>query len=197
MSKSSQHPGVIVKTLIDEYRLTPAKVAKDLALSYSSLRLLLSGKLRVSAPVALRLSKYFEKPVQYWIDLQNQFELADASADAELSAVLKKIPKAKKEEAPKVSRKAGNARAEKPPARAGKTSGRAAKPSAAAEEPFAKAEKPPARAGKTSGRAAKPPAAAEEPSAKAENPPAVAEESSVKAAKTSRRAKGKKPAPDA
>jgi addiction module HigA family antidote len=114
MPKSSQHPGVIVKTLIDDYRLTPAKVAKDLSLSYSSLRLLLNGKLRVSASIALKLSKYFEQPVQYWIDLQNKFELAEASADAELSAVLKKISKAKKEEAPKVPRKAGSVKASLP-----------------------------------------------------------------------------------
>jgi addiction module HigA family antidote len=114
MSKSSQHPGAIVKALLDDYRLTPAKAAKDLSLSYSSLRLLLNGKLRVSAPVALRLSKYFDKPVQYWTDLQDKFELAEASADAELSAILKKIQKAKKEEAPKVSRKAGNAKAPPP-----------------------------------------------------------------------------------
>jgi addiction module HigA family antidote len=111
MPKSSQHPGVIVKALIDDYRLTPAKVAKDLSLSYSSLRLLLNGKLRVSAPVALKLSKYFEHPVQYWIDLQNKFELAEAASDAELSGILKKIQKAKKEEAPKVPRKAGRAKA--------------------------------------------------------------------------------------
>jgi addiction module HigA family antidote len=114
MPKSSQHPGVIVKALIDDYRLTPAKAAKDLSLSYSSLRLLLNGKLRVSAPVALKLSKYFEHPVQYWIDLQNKLELAEASADAELSAILKKIQKAKKGEALKVSRKAGSAKASPP-----------------------------------------------------------------------------------
>jgi addiction module HigA family antidote len=114
MSKSSQHPGVIVKALIDEYRLTPAKAAKDLSLSYSSLRLLLNGKLRVSAPVALKLSKYFDQPVQYWVDLQNKFELAEASADADLSAILKKMQKAKKEEAPKVSRKAGSAKTASP-----------------------------------------------------------------------------------
>ncbi|MDR1567062.1 MAG: addiction module antidote protein, HigA family, partial [Treponema sp.] len=70
--------------------------------------------LRVSAPVALKLSKYFEQPVQYWIDLQNKFELAEASADADLAAVLKKMQKAKKEEAPKVSRKAGSAKASLP-----------------------------------------------------------------------------------
>jgi addiction module HigA family antidote len=128
MPKSSQHPGVIVKTLIDDYRLTPAKVAKDLSLSYSSLRLLLNGKLRVSAPVALKLSKYFEQPVQYWIDLQNKFELAEASADAGLSGVLKKIQKAKKEEAPKVPRKAGSAKAP-PPAK----NAEAAKPAKNAE----------------------------------------------------------------
>jgi addiction module HigA family antidote len=134
MSKTSQHPGVIVKTLIDDYRLTPSKVAKDLTLSYSSLRLLLNGKLKVSAPVALRLEKYFDKPARYWIDLQTQFELAEASADAELSAVLKKITKAKKEEAPKVSRKAGKAPS---PAKAS--------PAAKAPPP-AKAEKPSAGA---------------------------------------------------
>jgi addiction module HigA family antidote len=116
MPKSIQHPGLLVKNLLDDYNLSPATAAKDLSLSYSSLRLLLNGKLRVSAPVALRLSRYFGKPIQFWIDLQNKFELAEASGDAKLSAILKKIPKAKKAPAPKAPKtpaKAKNAAAVK------------------------------------------------------------------------------------
>jgi addiction module HigA family antidote len=122
MPKSVQHPGTIVKALVNDYRLTPARVAKDLTLSYSSLRLLLNGKLRVSAPVALRLSKYFGRPVQYWIDLQNKFELEEASGDSKLSAILKKIQKAKKAEAPKAARPAkGSKKSARAPARTAKT----------------------------------------------------------------------------
>jgi addiction module HigA family antidote len=124
MPKIVQHPGILFKSLLDEYNLTPAKLAADIKLSQSSIRLLINQKLKVSTPIALRLAKYFGKPAEFWIDLQNQYDLAEASKDDELSAILKDIPKAKKAPAKKVAaapakkgRKPAAAKAGKKPAR--------------------------------------------------------------------------------
>jgi addiction module HigA family antidote len=97
MPKSVQHPGVLVKSLLGEYQLSPAKLAADISLSQSSIRLLINGKLRISTAIALRLSKYFGNTAEYWIDLQNQYDLVEIAKDSELSAILKAIPKAKKQ----------------------------------------------------------------------------------------------------
>ncbi|GHV42987.1 hypothetical protein AGMMS49546_23300 [Spirochaetia bacterium] len=127
MPKSVQHPGILFKSLLDDYNLTPAKLAADIKLSQSSIRLLINQKLKVSTPIALRLAKYFGKPAEFWIDLQNKYDLAEAGRDAKLSAILKGIPKAKK--APPKVKKSAKAAA---PAKKGRkpAAGRAAKKTA-------------------------------------------------------------------
>jgi addiction module HigA family antidote len=97
MAKSNQHPGTVFKKFVDDYQLTAAKVADDIKLSQSSIRLLIGGKLKISVPIALRLAKYFGNKPEFWIDIQNKYELADSSKNAKLSAIVKGIPKAKKE----------------------------------------------------------------------------------------------------
>jgi addiction module HigA family antidote len=96
MAKINQHPGAVFKKFVDDYQLTAAKVADDIKLSQSSIRLLIGGKLKISVPIALRLAKYFGNKPDFWIDIQNKYELAESSKNAKLSAVLKGITKAKK-----------------------------------------------------------------------------------------------------
>jgi addiction module HigA family antidote len=96
MAKINQHPGVVFKKFVDDYQLTAAKVADDIKLSQSSIRLLIGGKLKISVPIALRLAKYFGNKPEFWIDIQNKYELAESPKDTKLAAVLKNIPKAKK-----------------------------------------------------------------------------------------------------
>jgi addiction module HigA family antidote len=97
MAKINQHPGAVFKKFLDDYQLTAAKVADDIKLSQSSIRLLIGGKLRISVPIALRLAKYFGNKPDFWIDLQNKYELVDSSKnDQDLAEILKNIPKAKK-----------------------------------------------------------------------------------------------------
>ncbi|MDR0997444.1 MAG: HigA family addiction module antidote protein [Treponema sp.] len=96
MAKINQHPGAVFKKFVDDYQLTAAKVADDIQLSQSSIRLLIGGKLKISVPIALRLAKYFGNKPEFWIDIQNKYELADSAKNAKLSAVLKSISKVKK-----------------------------------------------------------------------------------------------------
>ncbi|MDR2102945.1 MAG: addiction module antidote protein, HigA family, partial [Treponema sp.] len=57
----------------------------------------LGNKAKISLRIALHLSKYFGNPVQYWVELQNTYDLAQLEGDPELADILKKLPKAKKQ----------------------------------------------------------------------------------------------------
>jgi addiction module HigA family antidote len=113
--QSAKIPGVVLQqSFLDEYGLTPAKVAEDTALSQSAIRQILTGKTRISLNVAVRLAKYFGNTYQYWLDLQTQYDLAELQKDAAFTEVVKKISKAKKQASAKkaepkkaVAKKAG------------------------------------------------------------------------------------------
>jgi addiction module HigA family antidote len=93
-----QNPSAVFKSYLAEYNLTASKVAADIKLSQSSIRLLIGGKLKISVPIALRLAKYFGNKAEYWVNLQNTYELAESAKDPKLVPILKAIPKAKKQE---------------------------------------------------------------------------------------------------
>ena len=54
-----------------------------------------------SVPTALRLAKLFGQTPDYWLDLQREADLNEASKDKEFQDILKGITKAKKPDAPK------------------------------------------------------------------------------------------------
>ncbi|MBP7863155.1 HigA family addiction module antidote protein [bacterium] len=70
------HPG---KFLVEKYlfpaRLSASKLAARLDVSISSITQVVSGKRGISAEMALRLAKFFKTRPQYWLELQNEYEL--------------------------------------------------------------------------------------------------------------------------
>lgn len=70
------HPG---KFLVEKYlfpaRLSASKLAARLDVSLSSVTQVTSGKRGISAEMALRLAKFFKTKPQYWLELQNEYEL--------------------------------------------------------------------------------------------------------------------------
>jgi addiction module HigA family antidote len=101
MPKSSQTPAAILQSLMDEYQLNPFSLAKAVHLSHSAVRLLAIGKSKLSVSTALRLAKFFGQDPAYWLDLQREADLNEASKDNKLQGILKAITKAKKPAAPK------------------------------------------------------------------------------------------------
>jgi addiction module HigA family antidote len=134
---SAQTPAAVLKSLMDEYQLNPFKLAGEIKLSNSSVRQILLGKSRVTASTALRLAKFFGNTPEFWLNLQNKSDLAEAAKDTGLSAALKAIGKAKKPAPVKAAPKKALAAKAKP--------ARAAKPgtSAASKKPAAKAPRKP------------------------------------------------------
>lgn len=70
------HPG---KFLVEKYllpaRMSASKLAARLDVSLSSITQVTSGKRGISAEMALRLAKFFKTKPQYWLELQNEYEL--------------------------------------------------------------------------------------------------------------------------
>jgi len=98
-----QTPATVLQSLMDEYQLTPFSLSKELHLSNSAVRLLVIGKANISVSTALRLAKFFGQTPDYWLDLQRESDISEASKDKELQDILKAIPKAKKPAASKPS----------------------------------------------------------------------------------------------
>jgi addiction module HigA family antidote len=81
---------------MDGYQLSPGKLAAEIKLSQSAVRQVIIGKTKISISFALRLAKYFGQTAEYWLTLQNAFDLAESAKDSALQDTLKAISKAKK-----------------------------------------------------------------------------------------------------
>jgi addiction module HigA family antidote len=93
MAKSSiVSPGIVLKEkFMVPFQLKPAQLAKGIGLNPAVISNILNNKQRITLPIALRLSKFFQTPENYWIDLQFQYDYAKVTGNAALKAALKNI----------------------------------------------------------------------------------------------------------
>ncbi|MDR1899973.1 MAG: HigA family addiction module antidote protein [Treponema sp.] len=103
----SSAPGTVLKEkFIDKYQLNPSQLAKALGLSQSAVRNITINKAKITLPIALRLAKYFQTKENYWIDLQNAYDLAALKEDKKFAAVLGKVKTAQMPEKKAETKKA-------------------------------------------------------------------------------------------
>ena len=77
--RPATHPGIILKLEFAEpLGLTQAKMSKDLDVGIKTLSELYNQKRGVSAMMALKLSQYFGTTPQFWMTLQDNFDLYQA-----------------------------------------------------------------------------------------------------------------------
>lgn len=70
------HPGEILREMfINERKLTITEVAKGLKISRNNLSSVINGHLKVNPELAVKLSEAFGNSAQFWINLQNNYEL--------------------------------------------------------------------------------------------------------------------------
>jgi len=82
------HPGEIPLTeFMEPLGLTAYRLAKDLAVPAPRVGDIVRGKRAISADTALRLGIYFGLPAQFWLNLQNEYDLRRASASPALGRV--------------------------------------------------------------------------------------------------------------
>jgi len=70
------HPGEILKEMfINERDLTITEVAKGLNMARANLSSVINGHLGISPELAVKLSEAFGNTAQFWVNLQNNYEL--------------------------------------------------------------------------------------------------------------------------
>lgn len=74
--KDFTHPGVILKEeFATPLGLTQARLAKDLNIGIKTISELYNEKRGISALMALKLSAYFGTTPEFWMNLQNNYDL--------------------------------------------------------------------------------------------------------------------------
>jgi antitoxin HigA-1 len=72
------HPGeVLTEEFLIPFNITPARLAKDIALAEKEVVAITQCSSSITADTALRLSKYFGNSAKFWLGLQDDFDLEE------------------------------------------------------------------------------------------------------------------------
>lgn len=73
------HPGEILRTeFLEPLGLSAYRLARAVAVPLPRINDVVKGKRSISADTALRLGIYFGLPAQFWLNLQNEYDLRHA-----------------------------------------------------------------------------------------------------------------------
>ena len=82
------HPGEILRTeFMEPMGLTSYRVAKELGVPLPRVYDVVKGKRTITADTALRLGAFFGLPAQFWLNLQNRYDLAEAAKDRSIRKI--------------------------------------------------------------------------------------------------------------
>ncbi len=81
------HPGRILKDELDELGITPAELARQMAVPPIRVGQIIAGKRAVTGDTALRLGHWFGTNPQFWLNLQSAYEsrMAEEKAGPEIA----------------------------------------------------------------------------------------------------------------
>ena len=78
--KDPVHPGEIVRELfLEPMGITVTEAAKHLGVGRGTLSNLINEKSSISPEMAIRLSKAFSNSLEFWMNLQKQYETSQAN----------------------------------------------------------------------------------------------------------------------
>lgn len=91
MGEKMTHPGEILARYLGELGLTASDLARDIDVPVNRVTGIINGQRGVTADTALRLGHWFGVAPEDWLDLQAQYELAQARRD--VGAKVKGLPR--------------------------------------------------------------------------------------------------------
>lgn len=90
------HPGEILKTeFMEPMGVSGYALAK--ALNFPGIYEVVRGERAITADTALRLGKYFALPPQFWLNLQNDYDLRLAEKNGAGKGIRPRAPQAERE----------------------------------------------------------------------------------------------------
>ena len=90
MFERAVHPGNVLKDELGEMGISPTEFARQIDVPANRVSMILNGKRQISGDTALRLGHWFGNEPQFWLNLQNQFDLA--AAEKETGAIIEALP---------------------------------------------------------------------------------------------------------
>ena len=70
------HPGEILKEeFLDPFGISAYRLSKEIKVPQTRISQIIKGKRRITADTALRLSKFFGNSPQFWMGIQNDYDL--------------------------------------------------------------------------------------------------------------------------
>jgi addiction module HigA family antidote len=76
------HPGMILRDEIDALELSANRLARALAIPTNRITAILNGTRAITADTALRLARLFGTSPEFWMNLQQDYELKQARVEA-------------------------------------------------------------------------------------------------------------------
>lgn len=82
MLTNPMHPGEVLKELyLDPLDMSPMALARELKLPRTRIERLVKGTTGITTDTAMRLAKFFSTTPQYWVNMQANYDLANAKTD--------------------------------------------------------------------------------------------------------------------
>jgi addiction module HigA family antidote len=87
MSRPAIHPGEILNDELTEIGVTPAALAREIAVPPNRISQILRGRRNITGDTALRLGHWFGTSPRFWLNLQCSYDirLAEEKAGAEIA----------------------------------------------------------------------------------------------------------------
>ena len=78
MFKRAIHPGQVLKEELEELAVMPTEFARQIEVPPNRVSQIIGGKRAITGDTALRFGQWFGTDPQFWLNLQTQYELAQA-----------------------------------------------------------------------------------------------------------------------
>lgn len=75
------HPGEFLNEILQDAGITPYRIAKDIHVPPTRIGDIIKGKRAITVDTAMRLSAYLGTTAQYWLNLQNSYDLSQHEID--------------------------------------------------------------------------------------------------------------------
>ena len=84
------HPGLVLKDELAEMGVTPTELARQIEVPSNRISQIIAGKRSITGDTALRFGHWFGTEPQFWLNLQAQFDLAEA--EREIGEAIRRLP---------------------------------------------------------------------------------------------------------
>lgn len=91
MARRPVHPGEILSEELAVLGVSPTELARQLKVPANRITNIINGKRSVSADTALRLGHWFGTSAEFWLNLQQAYELR--LAEQENGAAIRRLPR--------------------------------------------------------------------------------------------------------